>query len=457
MAEALETTISGGMPHTLDLLKKHVRIPSISADPMHDDDVEESAEFVEELLGANGFPTTEILRLEGAHPAVFASWPGPPGAPTVLLYAHHDVQPVGPAASWNTDPFEPTEDGGRLFGRGAADDKAGIAMHLGSVAAFGGNPPVGLKMLIEGEEEIGSLHLSDFLDAHAGALAADVIVIGDSGNWRAGQPALTTSLRGLVDCTVTVSVVKSELHSGQFGGAVPDALTVLARLIATLHHDDGRVAIEGLVENEADPLDLTEDELRSQAGMIDGVELIGRGTLTSRLWAQPAISILAIDAPRLEEAVNALVAKASAKVSMRIPPGQDPVEALALLRGHLKDHTPWGARIDITDGSIGAPFDLSHPGPATAAMETALESAYGEPVVHMGVGGSIPFVAAFADRFADAEIMLTGVADPSSAIHGPNESVSLNDLERSIVAQARWLRALGDSASPSPTQSPKGD
>ena len=447
ISAGISAKISAGMPRTQDLLEKHVRIPSVSADPMHADDVEESAVFVERLLGETGFPSTEILRLEGAHPAVFADWPGPEGAPTVLLYAHHDVQPVGPIDSWTTDPFEPVEEGGRLYGRGAADDKAGVAMHVASIAAFGGSPPVSLKVLVEGEEEIGSVHLEDFLDAHAEALSADIIVIGDSGNWREGQPGLTTSLRGLVDCIVKVSVLKSEVHSGEFGGAIPDALTVLARLLASLHQADGRVAVEGLIENEADPLDLTEDELRTQAGMLDGVEFIGRGTLTSRLWTQPSISVLAIDAPPLSAAVNALVSNAAAKISMRIAPGQDPATAMALLKAHLIDHTPWGARVEITDGSTGAPFELSTTGPGASAMDSALEAAYGKAVVHMGVGGSIPFVAAFSERLPAAEIMLTGVADPTSSIHGPNESVSISDLERSIVAQANWLLALGQSQS----------
>lgn len=444
MADALETIVEGDMPRIREMLEQHVRIPSVSADPMHDDDVERSATFTRDRLSETGFPRAEILHLEGAHPAVFAEWPGPAGSPTVLLYAHHDVQPIGSAADWTTEPFEPVERGGRLYGRGAADDKAGVAMHLGAIAAFDGELPVSVKVLVEGEEEIGSLHLSDFLDTYASELRSDVIIIGDGGNWRPGQPALTTSLRGLADCTVSVRVLESAVHSGLFGGAVPDALTVLCRLIATLHHPDGRVAVEGLVENESDPLDLTEDELRAQAGMLAGVEFLGRGTLTSRLWTQPAISVLAIDAPPFEAAVNALVPAASAKISLRLAPGQDPAHAMALLESHLIDHTPWGAHIEVTEGAIGRPFELSTTGRAARVLEEAMEESFHNRVVHMGVGGSIPFVAAFAGHFPGAEILLTGVADPTSSIHGPDESVSLEDLRRSILTEARTIRALAE-------------
>ena len=228
-----------------------------------------------------------------------------------------------------------------------------------------------------------------------------------------------------------------------FGGAVPDALPVLSRLIATLHHPDGRVAVEGLEENESDPLDLHEDEVRQVAGMLDGVELIGRGTLTSRLWNQPAISVLAVDAPPVAEAVNALVASARAKISLRIAPGQDAASAMALLEGHLRDHTPWGAHIEIEPGSMGPPFSLSASGDLARATESSMAAAYGTPAIHMGVGGSIPFVASFAERFPAAEIVLTGVADSTSSIHGPNESVSLSDLRSAVLAEARALQLLG--------------
>ncbi len=445
MADTLQTTVEKGMPRTREILERHVRIPSVSADPMHDDAVEESAVFTQDHLSEVGFPTTDILRIEGVHPAVFASWEAPYGAPTVLLYAHHDVQPIGPADAWTSDPFEPTERSGRLYGRGSADDKAGLAMHLGAISALANQLPVGVKVLVEGEEEIGSIHLTEFLDRHIEEFRADVIIIGDSGNWREGEPALTTSLRGLVDCTVTVRVLEAEVHSGMFGGAVPDALTVLSRLIATFHNPDGSVAVDGLVESQVEDLDLPESELRAQAGMIDGVDFIGRGSLTGRLWGQPAIAVLAINAPRLDTAVNALVASASAKVSLRIAPGQDPDDALDILERHIRINTPWGAAVEITRGSVGRPFELTPSGAAATAMASAMEDSFGTPAVHMGAGGSIPFVAAFASRYPDAEILLTGVADPTSSIHGPNESVSLNDLHKSILTEARALQLLGRS------------
>ena len=255
---------------------------------------------------------------------MFASVDGPENSPTVLLYAHHDVQPPGPAEAWETAPFEPFEQDGRLYGRGASDDKSGVIMHLGTLRAFDGTPPVNLKVFIEGEEEIGSAHLSDFLDAHGDLLAADVIVIADSENWRVGQPALTTSLRGLVSCFVEVRTAERAVHSGLYGGIFPDAVIALSRLLATLHTDDGEVAVQGLLAGDAPPLDLTEDEIRETMGTVPGLEQLGSGSLTARMWMRPAISVLALDAPRIDEAINQLVPVASAKISMRIPPGETP-------------------------------------------------------------------------------------------------------------------------------------
>ena len=420
-----------------------VRIPSISAPGFDADQVRSSAEFVADLLRADDFEEVQLLELEGAHPAVFGIKQGPAGAPTVLLYAHHDVQPTGPAEQWDTDPFEPREIDGRLFGRGSADDKAGIAMHLASVRALGDDLPVTVKVFVEGEEEIGSRHLVDFLDRYTEMLSADAIVIGDTGNWREGVPALTTSLRGLVDCIVTVRTLEFAVHSGTFGGAYPDAITSLARVIATLHHDDGSVAVEGLVSDDADPLDLTEDELAGQAQPVDGVELVGSGSLTSRLWRQPTISVLAVDAVPIGHAINQLVPEAKAKVSMRVAPGQDTDLAMRALIDHLEAAAPWGAEVTVEPGSSGSAFELDTSGPAYDAYRAGMREGYGTEPVDIGTGGSIPFVAAFSDRYPEASVLMVGVADPTSRFHGPNESVSLADLESATVAQAVALRLLG--------------
>ncbi len=426
------------------ILEDLVRIPSVSAPSYDPGAVRRSAEAVADLLRSVGCHDVRLLEIEGAHPAVYGEIPAPDGAPTVLLYAHHDVQPPGPAEEWRTGPFEPFTDGGRLYGRGASDDKAGIVMHLGALRAFEGRPPVGVKLLIEGEEEVGSAHLSEFLDTYHDLLAADVVVIGDAGNWRVGQPALTTSLRGLVACTIEVRTAERPVHSGLFGGVFPDALMVLARILASLHDDRGEVAVAGLVSTESDPLDLTEDEVRKQMGTVAGLETIGSGGLTSRLWTKPAIDILAIDAPGVAEAINQLVPVARAKVSMRIAPGQDADAAMNALRDHLLAHVPWGAEATIVATEKGDAFALDASGPAYDAWRAAMAEAWGRPPIDMGVGGSIPFVAAFSEKLPEAAILLTGAGDPTSAIHAPNESQDLDDLEKAILAEAIALRLLAD-------------
>jgi cysteinylglycine-S-conjugate dipeptidase len=443
MHEDLKERITGVFPQLVDILERLVRIPSVSAPGFPPEAVRRSAEAVAGHLRDAGFGDVRLLELEGAHPAVYGHIPAPPGAPTVLLYAHHDVQPPGPAEQWTSGPFDPSIVSGRLYGRGVSDDKSGIIMHLGAVMAFDGALPVGVKVFVEGEEEIGSAHLDGFLARHGELLEADVIVIGDSSNWRVGQPALTTSLRGLVAVGVEVRTAENAVHSGMYGGVFPDALMCLARLLATLHDDDGNVAVAGILHEESEPLDLTEAELRAQLGAVPGLETLGSGSLTGRLWSKPAISVLAIDAPPLSEAINQLVPRAAAKVSMRIPPGQDPTAAMNALRSHLVEHAPWGADVTVTGIEAGAPFRLATEGAAFEAWRSGMNEAWGTEPVDVGVGGSIPFVASFNGRFPDAAILLTGPGDPTSAFHAPNESQDLAELERAVVAQAVALRLLG--------------
>jgi cysteinylglycine-S-conjugate dipeptidase len=444
MHEDLKTAVNALRPELISTLADLVRVPSVSASSYDPGPVRKSAKKVAGLLKDVGASNVQLLEMEGAHPAVFGEVPGPSGSPTVLLYAHHDVQPPGPSEQWETGPFEPFEKDGRLYGRGASDDKSGVVMHLGVLQAFAGEPPVGIKVFVEGEEEVGSQHLGDFLVKYADLLAADVIVIADAGNWRVGQPALTTSLRGLTACIVEVRTLASAVHSGQFGGTFPDALTVLCRLLATLHDDRGNVAVPGLVQFETDPLDLTEDELRRQMKTVPGLQPIGEGGWTSRLWSKPAISILAIDAPSISEAINQLVPVARAKVSMRIAPGQDGPTAVAALRNHLLAHVPWGAQVTIENEGYGDAFSLNSEGPAYQAFATAMEEAWGVGPVEIGAGGSIPFVAAFSEQMSGAPVILTGAGDPTSAVHGPNESQDLDDLERSVLAEAIALRLLAN-------------
>jgi acetylornithine deacetylase/succinyl-diaminopimelate desuccinylase-like protein len=299
-----------------------------------------------------------------------------------------------------------------------------------------------VKVFIEGEEEIGSANLVAFLEAYGDLLASDVIVIADAGNWRVGVPSLTVSLRGLVDCVVEVRTLENAVHSGMFGGVFPDALTVLSRLLATLHDSAGNVAVAGLHVGPEAGLDLTEAEVRTQAGALPGVEIIGDGSLEAKTWSRPSVSVLGIDAPPVEGAVNAIIPSARAKVSMRLAPGDDPARAMTALVSHLESHVEWGAQVEVTRGSSGEAFELDTSGSAYDAFRVAFAEAWGSAPVEMGVGGSIPFVAAFSEAYPDAAILLTGVGDPGSAIHGPNESVELEDLRKACQAEAIALTLL---------------
>lgn len=445
MHDELRATIDELFPGVRADLERLVRIPSISLDGPDTPALREAADLVVELLAEAGAMTRK-LELPDAPAAVFAEAAGPEGAPTVLLYAHYDVQPPGNLDDWSGDPFEPVERDGRLYGRAASDDKSGIATHLAALRAFAGAPPVNLKIFVEGEEEIGSPNFARFLEAFEEELRADVIVIADSEHWSVGQPALTTSLRGVVDCVVEVRTLAAGVHSGQFGGAVPDALSSLSRLLATLHDDDGNAAVADLVSGDADPLDLTEAELREHAGVANGVELIGEGSLTSRMWRRPAISVLAIDAPRIDEAINQIVPVARAKVSVRLAPGDDGPRALAALVDHLEGRAPWGAQVTVTPGpGIAQPYELDTTGPAYDAFRAAYLEAWGHESVEIGIGGSIPLVPDLQERFPDVTILLTGVGEPTSRIHGPDESQDLEELRRGCLAEAIALTLIGES------------
>jgi acetylornithine deacetylase/succinyl-diaminopimelate desuccinylase-like protein len=440
---ALRAAIDRELPGVRADLERLVRIPGIAFEGFDHSHVERSAQATAELLRGCGLQV-DIVR-SGGQPAVIGHRPAPPGAPTVLLYAHHDVQPVGDPALWATDPFEPVERDGRLYGRGAADDKAGIMAHVAALRAYGDSLPVGVVVFVEGEEEFGSESLERLLDEHRDTIAADVIVIADSGNWDIGVPALTTSLRGLVNCFVELRVLRQAVHSGMFGGAVPDALSALSRLIATLHDEAGDVAVEGLVARPASPLDFPEDRLRDEATMLDGVSLIGTGRLVDRLWTKPALSVLGIDAPRTGEAPNALVPSAKAKLSLRLAPGEDPKAAYAALKAHLEKHVPWGAQITMTFESDGAPCVIDATGPKYDAARAAFRTAWdGVDPVDIGVGGSIPFIATFQEMFPNAAILVTGVEDPHAGAHGPNESLHLGEFARVCLAEALLLKYVAE-------------
>jgi cysteinylglycine-S-conjugate dipeptidase len=446
----LDTAVRQVLPSVRADLEGLVRIPSVSADPAAAPHLRASAERVAALLRQAGLPDVEILSVAGGQPAVIGHRPAPPGAPVVLLYAHHDVQPTGDRAAWDSDPFEPAERDGRLYGRGTADDKAGIAVHLAALRAHAGRLPVGVTVLVEGEEEIGSPTLAPFLDRYASRLAADVVVFADAANWTADVPALTTTLRGGASVVVAARTLHHGVHSGMYGGPVPDALTALCRILATLHDDQGDVAVPGLVRGTADPLDLTEAQLRADAGLVDGVRLTGTGGLTERLWAAPAIAVIGLDAPSVQDASNTLIPAARAKVSLRVAPGDDPARALEALAEHLRAHAPWGVQVTVHPGVTAAPYAARAGGPAYRAAHAALAEAWGRPAVDVGAGGSIPFVTAYARRFQDAVILVTGVEDPGTRAHGANESLHLLTFERACLAEALLLRNLSRPSAAAP-------
>ena len=444
----LRARVADVLPGLRSDLEDLVRIESVSADPARADEVRRSAEAVRALLAAEGMDT-EVVSIDGGAPAVIGHKAGPEGAPTVLLYAHHDVQPENDHADWDSPPFEPTERGDRLYARGAADDKAGIAAHLGAVRVFGDDLPVNVVMFIEGEEEVGSETLPALLAAHQEALRADVIVIADSGNWDIGVPALTTSLRGLVRMDIEVRTLTHAVHSGMWGGLVPDSLMALSRVIASLHDDEGNVAIKGLHAGPAADVEYPEDRLRAESGAAPGIDWIGSGSAVERLWTKPALSITGLDAPKVAGASNTLVPAARARISMRIAPGDTAENAVARLVEHLEAHTPWGATLTHTVVDTGEATQIDATGPAYDAARSAFTEAWdGTEPIDMGVGGSIPFIAEFLEAFPRASVLVTGVEDPDTRAHGANEGLHLAEFERVVLAETLLLARLAEAGRP---------
>ena len=439
---SLRDQVHAQLPGVLADLKDLVAIESVSADPSRAAEVERSAQRVEQLLVDTGCPDVRVIRANGGAPAVVGRFPAPEGMPTVCLYAHHDVQPEGDSADWRTPPFVATEVDGRLYGRGVSDDKGGFAVHLAALRAFAGRPPVGVTVIVEGDEEIGSPTLAQLIEQHHAELAADVFVIADSTNWAVEQPAFTTSLRGLAGCTVEVRTLDHGLHSGVYGGALPDALTALCRLLATLHDDQGNVAIDGLATAPAPALEYPPARLRTESGILDGVDWIGSGSLVERMWCKPAVSVIALDATSVDKASNTLIPAARAKISARLAPGDDASAALAALIRHLNDHAPWGAQVTVSATETGEPSMIDFTGPYAEAAHAAFAQAWGVEPVFIGQGGTIPMVADFGKAFPNATILVTGVADPDSRAHGTNESLHLGDFAAACVAETLMLDAF---------------
>ncbi|MDT0472405.1 M20/M25/M40 family metallo-hydrolase [Streptomyces sp. DSM 41014] len=410
-----------------------------------------AARLIADLLVDAGLPEIRLLPADDGTETVYARRPGPPGAPRVVLYAHYDVVSAQDETAWRSPPFELTERDGRWYGRGSADCKGNVVAHLTALRSLQDAlpdepwPDLDLVVLVDGCEEPGDAALEKLLRARPDLLAPDVVVVADTGNLAPGVPTLTTSLRGMAVVEITVSTLARTLHSGQFGGPAPDALTALIRLLATLHDADGTPCVPGLGSASGPGpgrAGYSEAEFRADAGVLDGVRLIGSGTVAERLWDRPAVTVLAVRSPSLDDAVPALLPSAKALVSVRTPPGTEVARVHEALAGHLREHVPWGARLDIRRVTSGPAFRADTGGPAHTVMREALSDAFGVPAREVGAGGSIAVCSAFRSLYPDAEIVLCGVEDPPSNIHGTDESVSPGEIAALARAEALFLRRL---------------
>lgn len=426
------------MPTLIDDLAALVRIPSIAFPGFDPANVLRGADEVVRILSDAGFPTVRKIEMDGGMPAVYAEAPGPPGSPTVLLYAHYDVQPAGDESLWQTPPFDPVVRDGQMFGRGAADDKSGVVLHAGVMRAFAGKPPCTVRVIVEGEEEYGG-KFEDYPRENPDLFAADAIIVADTGNVVIGEPTFTTALRGMADAVVEVRTLEDSVHSGMFGGPAPDALLALIGLLSTLRDENGDCAIAGIPSSAWTGAEEDEPTFRQMAGVLEGQPLLGTGTVSSRLISMPTVNVVGIDAPSVDEAINAVIPRARAKVSLRIPPEADPEASMEALVQHLRSKAPWGIEVEVTPGSSGAGYTANTSGPAYAAARAAMKSAYGKDAVEMGAGGSIPLIEVLADVVPDAELLLMGAQDGMARIHAPNERLDLGELENAIVAEALLL------------------
>ncbi|WP_076262014.1 dipeptidase [Intrasporangium flavum] len=441
----LRGRVTGLMGRARTDLAELVVIPSVADSRQYPPEgCARAAQWVVEAFIEEGFRDAHLEETADGSQAVIGSRPcADPAAPTVLLYAHYDVQPPLDEDAWRTPPFELTEVDGRWYGRGAADCKGNIVMHLTALRALGDDVPVNLKLVVEGSEEQGTGGLEDFVPKHAELLQADTILVCDTGNASVGVPAATVSLRGMVNLVVSVDALSSEVHSGMFGGAAPDALAALVAMLATLRDATGDTTVTGLDHGQTWPGEpYPPEQFRTDAGLVDGAALLGSGTVSDMLWARPALTILGIDCPPVLGSAAAIAPHARARLNLRIPPGTEPDVAEKALTEHLLASAPWGVRVGVESEATGAPFLARTDGPAYRAMAAAMEEAFGTSMVHLGQGGSIPLCNVFAETYPNAEIVLMGVEEPQALIHAPNESVDPREIARLALAEALFMQGL---------------
>ncbi len=457
LTEALDHFAQHQTRH-LDDLKELVRIPSISFPGFDPEAVRRSAEAVQRLLSRSGLKDVRLLETGAGHPSVFGEWTDAPGKPTILLYAHHDVQPAGRESVWTTPPFEPVERNGRLFARGVSDDKAGAVMHAAAVESYlasGKRLPINVKVLIEGEEEVGSTNLNKLLDTNHELFSADLVLIADSENFDSGVPSLTASLRGIVTVNLEVRSLSSSVHSGTWGGPLPDPVIALSKILATLLDDEGRPAIPGLLTKvrklspaekaELEALPFNEQLYRNQSTLLDGVTITGgESGVYEKMWYEPSIAVNVIEASSRKQASNIINDSAYARIGIRIVPDMDPFETLELLKKHLIKNAPWGVHVNIEPETPSRWWRTDTKGPVFEAARAALEKGYGTKPAVVGAGGSIPFVQTITDALGGAPALLFGVGDRYSAAHSENESLLLSDWEKACRSLIYLLAKLAD-------------
>ncbi|KAA8829124.1 dipeptidase [Bifidobacterium myosotis] len=452
-ADEIRARVESDWNRIVELLTRKIALRSVSAQGITAEHMRRSAEFVAEELRLVGVDAkvAQAANEDGTPGAweVIGSRVVSPDAPTVLLYAHHDVQPVPDATAWDTDPFTATAVDGRLYGRGSADDGGGIAIHSGALKALGDDLKVNIKVFIEGEEEMGSPSFIPFIEAHRDEFAADVIIVADSGNWAPDIPSLTTSLRGNTTVDVTVRALTHPVHSGQYGGPILDSTTLAAMLISSLYDGNGDLAVPGIAADE--PVgglqqDVDEHGVRADAGIVDGYVLAGTGSLASRLWTKPSLTVIGLDAHPVEGSFNVISPETRFRLSLRTAPSQRPEEAQSALMRYLESSAPFGAQVEVEAGDNGMGWAMDPNAEATQDALEAMAEAFGVAPINQGQGGSIPFIPELQRLFPGAQVLVTGPEDPKSNAHSPNESVSLPGLKNDVIAEALLLDKLGKPA-----------